>query len=45
MLKAQVMALISTAHGLAELAVAGQFAHKGLGYEDIVDVLVAPHGG
>lgn len=44
-LKAQVMALISTAHGLAELAVAGQFAHKGLGYEDIVDVLVAPHGG
>ncbi|GAA4195853.1 TetR/AcrR family transcriptional regulator [Streptosporangium oxazolinicum] len=42
--KARVMALISTAHGLAELAVAGQFAHKGLGYADIVDVLVNPDG-
>ncbi|WP_329082082.1 MULTISPECIES: TetR/AcrR family transcriptional regulator [unclassified Streptosporangium] len=40
--KARVMALLATAHGLAELAVAGQFAHKGLMYEDIVDVLVAP---
>ncbi|MER6177620.1 TetR/AcrR family transcriptional regulator [Streptosporangium sp. NPDC001681] len=40
--KARLMALLSTAHGLAELAVAGQLAHKGLGYQDIVDVLVAP---
>ncbi|MEU8377869.1 TetR/AcrR family transcriptional regulator [Streptosporangium sp. NPDC048865] len=39
--KARVMALLATAHGLAELAVSGQFAQKGLGYEDIVDVLVA----
>ncbi|MFI6457093.1 TetR/AcrR family transcriptional regulator [Streptosporangium amethystogenes] len=42
--KAQVMALISTAHGLAELTVGGQFAHKGFGYEDVVDVLVYTHG-
>lgn len=40
--KARVMALFSTAHGLAELAVAGQFSHKGIGYSDVVDVLVDP---
>ncbi|OUC98421.1 hypothetical protein CA984_07210 [Streptosporangium minutum] len=40
--KAGVMALLSTAHGLAELATAGHFAKKGIGYEDVIDVLVKP---
>ncbi|MEU4536012.1 TetR/AcrR family transcriptional regulator [Streptosporangium sp. NPDC023825] len=42
--KARVMALLSTAHGLAEFAVAGQFTHKEIGYADIVDVLVTREG-
>ncbi|ACZ88375.1 TetR/AcrR family transcriptional regulator [Streptosporangium roseum] len=40
--KAGAMALLSTAHGLAELATAGHFAQKGISYEDVIDVLVAP---
>lgn len=43
--KARLMALLSTAHGLAEFAVAGQFTHKGIGYGDIVDILVDPYEG
>ncbi|GAA2874953.1 TetR/AcrR family transcriptional regulator [Streptosporangium fragile] len=42
--KAGATALLSTAHGLAELAVAGRFAHKGLSHEDVVDALVATGG-
>lgn len=40
--KAGVMALLSTAHGLAELATAGHFAHKGISHEDVIDALVGP---
>ena len=35
-----MMALLSTAHGLAELATSGHFAHKGISHTDVIDVLV-----
>ncbi|WP_433236787.1 TetR/AcrR family transcriptional regulator [Streptosporangium sp. CA-135522] len=38
--KAGVMALLSTAHGLAELATAGHLAHKGVSHEDVINALV-----
>jgi AcrR family transcriptional regulator len=38
--KARLMALLCTAHGLAELTIADHLAHKGLRYSDVVDALV-----
>ncbi|TXK35507.1 TetR/AcrR family transcriptional regulator [Nonomuraea sp. C10] len=38
--KATMMALMSTAHGLAELATAGHFAHKAIRLQDIIDVII-----
>jgi AcrR family transcriptional regulator len=40
--KAGMMALLSTAHGLAQLAAAGHLAHKGISHTDVIDVLVTP---
>ncbi|MFF5205681.1 TetR/AcrR family transcriptional regulator [Streptosporangium sp. NPDC000396] len=39
--KAATMALLCTAHGLAELATTGHLTHKGLSHQDVIDVLVA----
>ncbi|MFG1941311.1 TetR/AcrR family transcriptional regulator [Nonomuraea sp. NPDC048826] len=38
--KAAMMALISTAHGLAELATAGHFAHKAISRQDVIDLII-----
>jgi AcrR family transcriptional regulator len=38
--KAEVVALMSTAHGLAEIATLGFITHKGIRQEDVIDALV-----
>ncbi|NJP93872.1 TetR/AcrR family transcriptional regulator [Nonomuraea sp. FMUSA5-5] len=38
--KATMAALLATAHGLAEFATLGPLAHKGIGLDDIIDVIV-----
>jgi hypothetical protein len=37
-----MMALLSTAHGLAQLASSGHLTHKGISHTDVIDVLVTP---
>ncbi|MDF5757561.1 TetR/AcrR family transcriptional regulator [Spongiactinospora sp. TRM90649] len=39
--KAALLALLCTAHGLADMATAGHLAHKGVGAAMVIDVLVA----
>lgn len=38
--KAAIMALIATAHGLAELATAGHLSHKAISRQDVIDVII-----
>ncbi len=38
--KARLMALVSTAHGLAEYALADHYLHKGLAPQDVIDALL-----
>ncbi|MCG5215301.1 TetR/AcrR family transcriptional regulator [Streptosporangium sp. KLBMP 9127] len=38
--KAGFLALLCTAHGIAELATLGHFAHKGIDYHDVIAALV-----
>ncbi|MGI5268641.1 TetR/AcrR family transcriptional regulator [Nonomuraea sp. CA-218870] len=42
--KAAMMALMATAHGLAELATAGLFAHKQISRQDVIDVIIEGTG-
>ncbi|WP_406675217.1 TetR/AcrR family transcriptional regulator [Nonomuraea sp. N2-4H] len=39
--KAALAALLASAHGVAELVTVGDFAHKGIGADDIIDVMVS----
>ncbi|GLW09010.1 TetR family transcriptional regulator [Microtetraspora sp. NBRC 13810] len=43
--KADLLALLCTAHGLAELATAGHLTHKGLDAADVIDAIVRNHQG